>query len=348
MATLLTACGGGGGGDSGMSPSDGTSLGSQPSVPTSPNPPGQDVDPPPIYAYDTTARFEEPRSLSIGHDDALYVFDKSLRIRKVSPSGEVITLPGELPAETTLVRVDSLGDFYVVSGPEIYRQYKDGRRQHLATLPVDAATNLLPRFPLGAVDSNDNLYLRGPSSQRSTVYKIDNVGNLSVFYSGAPLNYFTTGLAIDRDDKVIVHVREENLAVGHLVSITEHGVAFYHAAPGNQVYGMAFDASNALYLKTSQIRYWDDTELCITRGLCASGPYIYYYSRVEPDGTTSNSFSYMYTEPWSDRNYFGGAGLVADRFGNQYALNGHAVFRRTPEFQDSLFAGNPNEAGFSD
>lgn len=62
-------------------------------------PPDQEAAPPHVYTHDTTARFDEPRSISIGDDDSLYVFDGSLRIRKIPPTGDVVTLPVELPAD---------------------------------------------------------------------------------------------------------------------------------------------------------------------------------------------------------------------------------------------------------
>lgn len=360
FAALLASCGGGGSGSA--TPSDSASQRgvSAPTLPdpTHPGNPPTEEEPPeeqnggntPAYAYDTTARFAGVRSLSIGDDDALYLFDNSLRIRKVYPHGDVVTLPGELPAETTHLLVDALGDFYVVSGRDIYRHYKDGRGQHLATLPAEIVVNSLSSYLIGKVDSNNNLYLAG-RALGNAIYRMDYAGNLSLFYSGAPLNEYTTGLAIDRDDKVIVYPREWELGGGHLVSLSPEGASFYRNVRGNVVRNMYFDTSNTLYLKTDSLHNWDGSWYCERRGgPCGVSPLEFLYSRVSSDGTINVLQSYYLTDDiyGTPSASFGDGGLVVDRHGNQYSSWGAAVYKRTPSLEDSVFAGNPNEAGFSD
>lgn len=315
-------------------PAQGGISGGAPSLPTVPD-----------YTYDSSARFEWPTSLSIGRDDTLYLFDNSLRIRRIAMNGNVVTVPGELPAETAIVQVDSRDDFYVISGQDIYRHYQDGTRQRLTTLGFS-----IDRYDTwAAIDSRDNLYLLRKRMQGDTVYRVDYAGNLSVFYNGSPLNQYTSGLAVDRNDQVIIHVRESDYDKGELIALSTDGLRSYRDIPGNEVSAMHFDASNNLYLRSVQITDWSETAHCTMGGPCGAFAGWQYYSRVAPNGDTAIFMQPSTTQPPSaEIGNFGLSNLVVDSRGNQYSLIGHGIHKRTPQFEQSVFAGNVSEPGFSD
>jgi hypothetical protein len=215
LSVLIAACGGGGGDDSGTAGTSGTSQQTTSSAGTSSstapastgNPgsgttssnnapsgntgsgtsssgetgaPGSTSPALSAYAVDATARFTLPGFIKSDAAGNLFVLDAGTKIRKVSASGDVTTLPVTLTAADGLV-IDSAGNLYTNDAGAIRKIAQDGTSTTLATIATKTWMT---------IDPEGNLYVLSidPAGvQAPAVLKVAQDGSVTTLFSGEPL-----------------------------------------------------------------------------------------------------------------------------------------------------------------
>jgi hypothetical protein len=131
--------------DIGSNTSSGDSTGSPASSPG--NTDGNSASPPdtqtPGFTVDASARFNTPTDITLDGAGNLFVMDNGNQlIRKVSPAGDVTTVPGSVPQHSQIA-ADAGGNLYVNALGEFYRITPEGDR---TTLTKQVVRNIWTKF----------------------------------------------------------------------------------------------------------------------------------------------------------------------------------------------------------
>jgi hypothetical protein len=339
-------------------PADGTNTGGVTSPPAGGT---NTANPTPGFEVDATARLNDPRDITVDQAGNVYVMtNENQIIRKISPMGEVSTIPGVHPSWSMVG--DSLGNLFLLSSdPSEDVLIRDAIEIHRVT-PTREKT-LVHRHEIKpgsfdpremATDGLGRVYVLTQYRNIHAVLRIDPDGTTQHIYRGIG---FSSNLAsneqgdlafntlMDRpapyDDPRIVFVPES-------AHMPVEPVPYDYSAPGvtseplqESMYGETLMAANRDMYFIRTVRSADEVNaLRITK--------------VASDGTTTVIF-----DGFPDRSTTARATTSEDRrmFRGALAANGdfyisdpyvHAIYKITSAGQASLVAGKPGEPGNSD
>lgn len=366
LGIILSACGGGGGSENptgtAVSPNESTgpfesNTGSSGNSGGTSGGTGASTGPTtPLFAYDTTARFDSPGDINIDGAGNLYLMDRGTqKIRRIAVAGEVTTLPGTYRPFTDIA-VDTTGNvFILIYNPELDVQGRDGTELH--KLARDGTQTLLKRYqhvpgssnPRSvATGSRDSLYVLSqyresyaierldPDNASRQVYSLaassvhaltaDAQGNIYFSVTGFDNSRSIQRLQPDGTQSVVVPFNESSPVTGNLTVIANMSVD----AQGN-IYVANYRSENGA----------DETGMAIHK-IAPSGAVTAI--RIGPPGSTG-----QVSESDYDRTY-GKSYVASGSDGNLYATyeDNHTVYRINQTGETTLIAGKAGEAGNSD
>lgn len=344
-ALLLAACGGG----SSDSPATGQapitdSSGGSINTPQNPSDGGSTNTPQnpasPSFVYDETARFDSPSAITADAAGNLYVLDaKGKTIRKISPGGDVSTLPFTQLGGDEL-EIDAEGNLYTLRGNAIHQIAQDGSSSVLVQLPQGA--NWMTNDSTGYL----HVLVTDSGSNTAGIFEVMlGSGAVTMEHSGAPL---------DPANSMAIALSGSNRYVGsrdgNIFRIPLGGTPTQFAGGPGSVVDMAFDASGNLYVSRIVLEY-PSVGYCQHYGIC--DPTVKYNAidRITPDGTATTIVNIpVEGSGATTANNMGRASITVGPDGNLYAAyqKSHAVYKITPSGTMTLIAGKEGEAGTSD
>lgn len=379
LGLLLSACGGGGESSSPTAVNSGAPSGNETSsgsgsnsggagTPTNP-PPNPGSAPPPVFTIDETARFNEPGDIAIDAAGNLYVMDRGNEaLRKISPAGEVSTLPGAYRYGGMVI--DPFGNLFTRSynpeatvehreSYEVHKVVPDGSRELIRRIEVKPGS--YPPTAL-ATDAEGRLYIY--SNYRLSHFVVERFDSASNFSTGSTV--FSASMPFMPDPVAFTSDPDGSLAFAfdayggsfqwtmivpqaqqpfeaQLSPIAESPLEHYLYS---WVGSMTLESTGDIYMAGLTLSEDETGEL-------RAGQPIQIRKR-SPDGTITTVYSVAPdgpTEPLSGTGfYFGGVSLARAANGDFYVSDRyrHAIYRITSSGQASLIAGKPGEAGYSD
>lgn len=313
--------------------------------------PASPSTPSPAFTLDATARFNTPGDLAFGRDGNLYVMDKgNARIRRVSPNGEVGTIPGTYAATYDELASDASGNLSVLSNTEIFTLAPDGSRTSLAAYPPQPGSYLPLSISRGA-GSDLHVLLRYRNTYR--VAAVDSGGTERTLYASMTPGDVTR-IAADAQGNIAIGIngplREMNsfkLVPASAQPAEGQASGVVDVSVNGNVNNLVYDRMGNLYAVTLE---WESTG--------ASGPSAYRVFgmrvlRIGPDRTVTTLATGF---PDGSESYTQSAitaaqvGLALDAAGNLYVSNpfNHAIYRLDGTGRFVLVAGKAGEAGSSD
>lgn len=367
LSALLVACGGGGSSNTAQPFASGSadetnattplvpSSGSAPSTNPSGNEPPSTAPgepttsgttPPsstdlasPAFVYDESARFNEPGSIAADVAGNLYVLDSNPRtIRKISTSGEVSTLPTTIVGAREL-KIDSEDNLYTIEGSDAIRK-----------IAPDGSSTALAQLPHGAwwmTESGRYLHVLVTDGTYATagIFRVTPGGEVSMSYSGAPLNTSSRGIAADGTGNLYVGNRS-----GQIFKFPTLSTPTEFIDVRGEVEDLAFDPANNLYVSRG-VYSRPSPGYCSSTGTCEATVVSSAIFKIAPDGTVTQ-MAYLSNEgnDTMTANQMGIARITIGPDGNLYAAynKSHAIYKIAPDATMTLIAGKPGEAGNSD
>jgi sugar lactone lactonase YvrE len=337
---LLAACGGGGG--SSDPPTSTTNLsGDNTTTPQNPPGGGSTQDPAsPSFAYDETARFDRPTAITADAAGNLYVLDSiGKKIRKISPAGDVSTLPFTQLGGNGL-EVDAEGNLYTLRGNAIHQIAPDGSSSVLVQLPQGA--NWMTNDSTGYL----HVLVTDSGSNTAGIFAVMlGSGAVTMEYSGSPLDPANSmAIALSGGNRYV------GSRGGSIFQIPLSGAPTQFAGGPGSVGDMAFDVTGNLYVSRYILEY-PSVGTCQHSGNC--DPTVKYNAidRIMPDGTATTIVEIpVQGSDVMTANNMGIASITVGPDGNVYAAyqKSHAVYKITPTGTMTLFAGKAGEVGNSD
>lgn len=339
---LLAACGGGG--DSSISPTSTTNSqgGGTTTAPQNPPSDGGSTSPPtsPSFVYDETARFNGPTAITADANGNLYVLDSTGKtIRKISPAGEVSTLPITMLGGNEL-EIDAQGNLYTLQGDAIHQFAPDGSASVLAQLPQGA--NWMTNDSTGYL----HVLVTDNSSDTTGIFEVmQGSGTVTLEHSGAPLDSANSmAIALSGSTRYV------GSRGGSIFQIPLSSTPSVFADGRGSVGDMAFDAAGNLYVFRYVLEY-PSVGYCTDFGVC--DPTVEYNAidRITPDGAVTTIVNIpVEGSDVMTANNMGIASITVGPDGNVYAAyrKSHAVYKITPSGTMTLIAGKAGEAGNSD
>jgi sugar lactone lactonase YvrE len=278
----------------------------------------------PLFAYDTTARFNGPTSVAADGAGNLYVLDfGNNAIRRIAASGELSTVLTGLVAPHGL-EVDATGNLYTNDNGSLRKIAPDGGVTVLASVPATAEWM--------TIDSSGNLYLLDKDSAARTgaILQVTATGAVSTVASSATtpeLNDQNRGIAIDAAGNFYIGTN-----VSSILRIPASGQASVHARGFTVIIDLAILADGNLYVT--------DFAMSSHIGSSTPGPTHAFLRRVAQDGTVTTVTS---SAP-------GPGGFAIGTDGNIYTAyrQDHSVQKVTPAGVVTIVAGKSGESGSAD